>query len=235
MPATGGIKQLHELHKQLARHAKQLADGPRKIGLREKMVEKKQAEIAAHKQQLTQLQKTADEKNLQFRSNEQQVAELTAKLNQATSNKEFEIIKKQIDADTTANAGLEDEYLELMEQIDSGRADHTNLEQELKAVQEEVTAAQQELAEEEPRLRAGMNEVETELPVAQECLPSKIQEMYRRLALAYGPEAFAPVENGACSECFVHFTPQQSMELRNGTILLCRECGRIVYQDAEEE
>ena len=91
-----------------------------------------------------------------------------------------------------------------------------------------------ELAEEEPKLRAGITAVENELPEASECLPSKLQEMYRRLVAAYGPEAFAPVENDACSECFVQFSPQQSVELRNGTVLLCRECGRLVYLNAAE-
>jgi len=234
MPATGGIKQLHELHQQLAWHAKQLEDGPRKVRMRDKIVEKKQAEIAAHKEQLTQLQKTADETNLQFRSNEQQIAELKVKLNKASSNKEFEIIKSQMDADLAANATLEDEYLELLEQIDSGRTEFAELGQQLEVAQANVESTKRELAEEEPKLHAGITAVENELPKALECLPSKLQEMYRRLVAAYGPEAFAPVENDACSECFVQFSPQQSMELRNGTVLLCRECGRLVYMNAAE-
>ncbi len=234
MPATGGIKQLHELHQQLAWHAKQLEDGPRKVRVRDKSVGKKHAEIAAHKEQLTQLQKTADETNLQFRSNEQQIAELKVKLNKSASNKEFEIIKTQIDADTSANETLEDEYLELLEQIDTGRSEHAELEQQLQAAQADVEGMKKELAEEEPKLRAGMTAVENELPQASECLPSKLQEMYRRLVTAYGADAFAPVENDACSECFVQFSPQQSVELRNGEVLLCRECGRLVYLDAAE-
>ena len=224
MPATGGIKQLHELHQQLAWHAKQLEDGPRKVRVRDKSVEKKHAEIAAHKEQLTQLQKTADETNLQ----------LKVKLNKSASNKEFEIIKTQIDADTSANETLEDEYLELLEQIDTGRSEHAELEQQLQAAQADVEGMKKELAEEEPKLRAGMTAVENELPQASECLPSKLQEMYRRLVPAYGADAFAPVENAACSECFVQFSPQQSVELRNGEVLLCRECGRLVYLDAAE-
>jgi hypothetical protein len=234
MPATGGIKQLHELHQRLAWHAKQLEDGPRKVRVRTKSVEKKQAEIATHKEQLTQLQITADETNLQFRSNEQQIAELKVKLNKASSNKEFEIIKSQMDADATANETLEDEYLELLEQIDTGRSELAELGQQLEAAQADVEAMKKDLAEEEPKLRAGITAVENELPEALECLPSKLQEMYRRLVMAYGPEAFAPVENDACSECFVQFSPQQSVELRNGTVLLCRECGRLVYLDAAE-
>jgi predicted nucleic acid-binding Zn-ribbon protein len=234
MPATGGIKQLHELHQQLAWHAKQLEDGPRKVRVRIKFVEKKQAELAAHKDQLTQLQKTADETNLQFRSNEEQIAELKVKLNKASSNKEFEIIKGQMDGDISANETLEDEYLELLEQIDTGRSEFAKLGEQLEAAQADVEAMKKELAEEEPKLRVGITTVENELPEASECLPSKLQEMYRRLVTAYGPEAFAPVENDACSECFVQFSPQQSVELRNGTVLLCRECGRLVYLDAAE-
>lgn len=234
MPATVGIKQLHELHKQLATHTKQLEEGPRKIRIREKAVEKKEAEIATLKQQITEVQKAADATNLQFKTNEQKIVELKVKLNQATSNKEFDIFKTAIASDEEANAALEDEYLELLEQVDAGHRRGAALGEEMAALKAQIEATKQEVAEEEPKLRAGMSELQGEMASAIGCVPSKLQEMYRRLVVAYGPEAFAPVENNACSECFVQFSPQRNMELRGGRVMLCSECGRIIYLASEE-
>lgn len=234
MPATGGIKQLHDLHKRLARHAKQLEEGPRKIRVREKQVEKKEAEIAALKEQVTEVQKSADASNLQFKTNEQKIVEEKVKLNQASSNKEFDIIKGQIASYDNANAELEDQYLQLLEQVDAGHQKVTALEEEVTAAKAQVETTKQEVAEEEPKLRTAMNELEGEMSGAIGCIPSKLQEMYRRLVAAYGPDAFAPVENNACSECFVQFSPQQNVELRTGTVMLCRECGRLIYLESDE-
>ena len=234
MPATGGIKQLHDLHKRLAWHEKQLEEGPRKIRVREKQVEKKEVEIAALKDQITEVQKSADASNLQYKTNEQKIVEEKVKLNQAASNKEFDIIKGQIASYDNANAELEDQYLELLEQVDAGQQKVAALEEEVSTAKTQVETTKQEIAEEEPKLRSAMSELEGEMSGAIGAIPSKLQEMYRRLVAAYGPEAFAPVENNACSECFVQFTPQENVNLRSGNVLLCRQCGRLIYLESDE-
>ena len=79
--ATGGLRELHQVHLDLDACQKQLENGPRRIAAHEKKLANKQAEIDAHKADITTLQKTADGKNLQIRTNEQTVADTKAKLN----------------------------------------------------------------------------------------------------------------------------------------------------------
>ena len=109
-PTTGGLKDLHLLHERLHKKQSELEAGPRKIALREGICKKKLAEIAEQKNCIKNIQKAADDKNLQFRTNEQKINELKGKLNAAASNREFDIFKGQIEADSAANAVLEDEY-----------------------------------------------------------------------------------------------------------------------------
>jgi predicted nucleic acid-binding Zn-ribbon protein len=232
--ATGGLKELHDLHLQYADVESQLDSGPRQIRVREKIVAKKQAAIDAQKENLKELQKAADHKNLQFKTNEQHLVDLRVKLNQASSNKEFDIIKGQIDADTTANESLEDDYLEALETIDAGRQKLTELEGELKSAQTAVETAKQEVSTEKPKLEARMAELKTEIAEAEACIPNEIREDYRRLVAAKGSECLARVENYACTECFVEVSPQQKVLLRSAKATKCKSCGRVLYMEAVE-
>ena len=72
------------------------------------------------KEKLLELRKSADGKSLQLKSNEAKNLDLTAKLNAASSNKEYEIISSQIEADKMANSVLEDEILEALDKVDQG-------------------------------------------------------------------------------------------------------------------
>jgi predicted nucleic acid-binding Zn-ribbon protein len=232
--ATGGLKELHDLHLRYAEVESQLDSGPRQIRVREKIAAKKQAAIDAQKESLMGLQKAADHKNLQFKTNEQHLAGLRAKLNQAASNKEFDIIKGQIEADNTANASLEDEYLEALETIDAGRRELANLEVELTSALAAVESAKQGVADEKPRLEAQLAELKAEIAAAESCIPRELREDYRRLVAAKGSECLARVDAYACSECFVEVSPQQKVELRSAKATKCKSCGRVLYMEADE-
>ena len=116
--AAAGLKRLHELHLRLQELQQQLEHGPRQVKARQQILASKQAEIDAFKAELKQARMLADQKNLQLKTNESKIADLKAKLNQATSNREFDIIRSQIDADMMANSVLEDEILEVLEKVD---------------------------------------------------------------------------------------------------------------------
>lgn len=233
--ATGGLKELHDLHLQFADVESQLDSGPRQIRVREKIAQKKQAAFEAQKEKLTELQKAADHKNLQIKMNEQNLAELRIKLNQAASNKEFDIIKSQIEAGTASNARLEDEYLEALEAIDAGRQEVAALEDELKAAQADIEEARRHVAAERPKLEAQLAELKTEIAEAEKCVPRDLREDYRRLVVAKGSECLALVEHYACSECYVEVSPQQRVELRSARATKCKSCGRLLYMDIDEQ
>ena len=82
----------------------QLEAGPRRVRAREALRVKKQGEADAERQVVTDLRKASDERTLQLKTNETRLIDLRSKLNAASSNKEFDIIKGQIDADLAANA-----------------------------------------------------------------------------------------------------------------------------------
>jgi uncharacterized protein len=231
---TGGLKELHQLRLQLTDRQKKLDLGPRQILAKKKLVNAKQTEIEDHKANTLSMQKQADEINLQIKTNEQKNVELTSKLNQAASNKEFDILKTQIARDVEKNLEYEDRYLEILEQVDGAKQDQVELESQLKDAESTVKAVEARVAEAEPGLKRDSDELAVEIKTAEKCIPSHLVDDYKRMVIVHGADCIASVDEGACTNCFEELAPQLRVEIRMGKVIRCRSCGRLLYSDAEE-
>jgi uncharacterized protein len=228
--AAAGLKRLHDLHIGLQELQQKLEHGPRQVKARQQLVARKQTEADELKAELRQVRLLADDKNLQLKTNESKIAQLKAKLNQATTNREFDIIRSQIDADVMANSVLEDEILEVLEKVDQLHSKVKKTEEEVAQAAAEVRRVAQEVEEAAPGLRSRAAEFETSLRDAEKILPSGALESYRRLVQAHGSGALAAVENSACGACFAILSPNSLVELNTGKFLFCRSCGRLLYR-----
>jgi predicted nucleic acid-binding Zn-ribbon protein len=226
--ANHGLRTLHEVHRRLHEVEEDLARGPRQVQFRKSQLEKKQTELEARRQRLKQSKLTADQKNLQLKTNESKLADLRAKLNLAGTNREYEILTGQINADTMANSVLEDEILEALTAIDQLQIEMKQAEQDVATADKDLQNAIADAAAREPGLKEREASIRAELKVAEKVLPEDIILQYRRAVQAFGSEALAAVENGVCGSCFVHLTQQRMVELRSGKIMFCN-CGRLMF------
>lgn len=229
MAASNGLPILHDLHLKLNAVQEELDKGPRLIKAKENVLAKKQAELEDAKAKHTAQRKLADQKNLQLKTNETKLADLNVKLNMASTNREFDILKGQIAADKMANSVLEDEILDCMEQADKLKAKITDAEKtvaeakdDVRKMTEQVAAAQAGLKERAEKLRLAVTEAET-------VIPPEHMATYRRLVGAHGADALAVVENNVCTSCNVSLSPQQGVELRGGKFIFCISCGKMIY------
>ena len=229
MAVSNGLQILHDLHLKLQAVQEELEKGPRLIKAKENVLAKKQAELDQAKTIYTDQRKMADQKNLQLKTNENKLADLNAKLNMASTNREFDILKGQIAADKMANSVLEDEILDCMEQVDrlKGKIAEAekvvaNAKDDVRKMTDQVAAAEAGLKERAGKLKLAVAEAET-------VVPKDFMATYRRLVLAHGAEALAVVENNVCTSCNVSLSPQQGVELRGGRFIFCISCGRLIY------
>jgi len=226
--SSQALKTLHELHQQLQEVQDALAKGPRQINAKKLAVEKKKAELEARRQKLKQLKLTADQKNLQLKTNENKIGDLRAKLNLAASNREYEIITGQIDADTMANSVLEDEILETLTKIDQTQIEVKHAEQDVAAAEADLQKTMQQVQSVEPGLLERSRALGAEVAAAEKFLPDEIVPQYRRSVQAHGADALAAVENRTCTSCHLQLTMQKIVELGSGKLMFC-SCGRLLY------
>lgn len=226
---SNGLAELHALHLQLREVQEQLERGPKQLKARQQFTQQKQADLEAQKQKQKTLKVTADQKSLQLKSNEAKITDLRVKLNQASSNREFDIIKTQIEADTVSNSVLEDEILDTLEKVDAVQVAIRKLEDEVSAARAEEGRISNETNAARAGLEARIVDLQAKLSQAETCVPGDFLLSYRRLVQAYGAGALAEVEGNTCSSCFVSIPPQMTVQVRAGQIVVCKTCGRLLY------
>lgn len=229
------LAHLHKLHLQLKEVQDQLERGPRLMKAREQLTLQKQADLEAQKLKQKTLKMAADQKALQLKSNESKIQDLRGKLNSANSNREFDIFKSQIEADTVANSVLEDEILDSLEKVDAAQIGAKKLEAEVAAAKAEEVRGAAEIAAAQPGLQAKIAEVQAELAAAEAYLPGEITLNYRRLVQAHGAAAMAEVNGSICTSCYVSLPPQMVVTLKSGHVMFCKTCARLLYIGEEEE
>jgi uncharacterized protein len=226
--SSQAIKTLHELHLKLHGVQEDLARGPRQIAAKQTAVEKRRADVEARREKLKQLKMSADQKNLQLKTNEAKINDLRTKLNVATSNREYEIITGQIAADTMANSVLEDEILEALTRIDQMQGEVKQAEQDLATAEAGLKQTQADVAAREPGLSEAAAALQKEVAEAEKILPNDIAGQYRRAVQGLGADALAAVENRVCTACHMQLTSQRIVELNSGKLMFCT-CGRLLY------
>jgi hypothetical protein len=227
------LPELHRLHLAIQEVQEEIDRGPRQLRARSNTTASRLAELEAQRQKQKQLKMLADQKSLQLKTNEAKLADLKGELNQAASNREFDIIKGQIEADKVANSVLEDEILETLDKVDKAQAELKKLESDVAIAQAEEKKFASEVDQRRPSLEARLGSLREELQQAETYLPEEIRAAYQRLVQAHGASALSPVENATCTSCYVRLTPQNAVSIESGTIMFCRTCGRLLYPRKE--
>ncbi len=229
MAARNGVSELHDLYGKLREVQNQLQSAPRQIKARQQFSAAKQAEIDATREKIKKLKSSADQNNLMVKTNESKILGLKVKLNQSGSNREFDALRSQIEADEMANSVLEDEVLAAFEKLDRLKEELTELESELVTLKNAEAKLAQQLEAAAPALRAQVAEYQAAIAKAESIIPGEISLAYNRMAQAQGPEAFAEVDGNQCQACFVTLPPQTLVELKQGKVLFCKSCGKLMY------
>lgn len=227
------LRNLHELHRQLKEVRDQLAKGPRLVRVKVQLVEQKQSELDGGKQEQKSLKMLSDQKSLQLKSLEVKLNDLQGKLNQAASNREYEILSGQISADTVAKSVLEDEILETFDKIEAAGKRIKELEAQLVQLKKDEAQMREKIAAAEPGLNDRRQKLEVAVASAEEFLPAEPKLQYRRLVQAHGADAMAEVTGNTCSSCYVSLPAQTVVALRTGEILFCKTCGKLMYVGIE--
>jgi len=229
------LRTLHRIHKQLTDLKDRRDRGPRQILAGEAGIKQREAEVNKLREELNTLRKNIDQKQLQMKSTEQKIKELDTKLNQAASNREYQILKDQIAADKMANSVLEDEIIEMMDQADAFQPKINAAEGVLKTTEEKVAASRKKVESQAVSIQNDIVRLESELLHCESELPEAIRETYLRLTRQKGEDALAEVIDGACGGCCQQVPVNVQANIRLLQPTFCRTCGRLLYVAEERQ
>ena len=228
---AASLKALHHLYLRMHDVNLKLEQGPKRIKLKEQFAQKQEEHLKTVQEQITQLKKQVQQKNLDLQSNEAKILDLKGKLNTASSNKEFDIIKGQIAADQMANSVLEDEILELMDKIDTKDQEAKDWEAKIKTAYADAKKVEQDFESAKASLDEEIKECQAAITDAEQIIPADLKVQFSRLTRSHGAGALANVAGKFCSACNVMIEPQLRVELNSGRLVFCKSCGRLLYMD----
>lgn len=223
------LQRLHRIHRQITDIQGRIDRGPKRIIAGEAILQRHRLAVADAAEAIKRTKVAADQKQLQLRERENRVEVLRGKLNEASSNREYDLLKEHIAADEQANSVLSDEILELLERIDQLEADRAERQRELdervaehdrlvETANAEVTVAREDLAR-----------VEAERLEAEPLIPAAARTDYQRLVAARGEDAFATVDGQTCGGCYQVLTTQLVNRLMLSQLVRCPSCNAYLY------
>ncbi len=173
-----------------------------------------------------------DKRELDLKVHEGRLAQLTIRLNLASSNKEYRAIKQEIGSEEADKSLLEDEILNLMTGCDELEASLKQAKEELEEEKKRCEKALQEIEEREASLKREIKEL---LDLRKELgrqVALQVLSTYDRLIGRYKTDAVVPVsaKEMVCSGCHISVQVQTiNLLMRNDEIIRCKTCGRILY------
>lgn len=237
MAATAAnLRDLHDLHRRAKALRDRLESAPKTLAHRQAVLAGRRAAAEAARKALQDSRVQVKTREHQLQGLQAKIDDLKVKLNQARKNEEYKALQNQIAHDVAAVNKFEDEVLEAMGRIDTQVADLASLEAEADKLAAEIVAQTALVETQAGEQKAKLQELEAAIAEAETIITEEHREQYRRNVKQRGADAFAAVEGGACSGCYVSVTAQTINELINcKSLMFCKTCGRILYLAEEEQ
>jgi predicted nucleic acid-binding Zn-ribbon protein len=231
MPSTAhSLKELHELHQRARAIRDRLASGPKTLATRETILTKRKTELDAAKKALLEAKAAIKRKESEVKNYQEKVSDLRVKLNAIKKQVEYDALRNQIAHDNLAISNLEEEILTAMFEVDEKSKAIATQESDVAKLDSDVAALKADIETKAVAQKSQLAELETALVEAEEIIDINHRDQYRRNVKQRGDDAMAPVENGACSGCYVSTTHQMMNHLiMCDEIVFCKTCGRLLY------
>jgi len=223
------LRELHRIHKQLHDLRERFERGPKQIKARETNLARLADELSKLQSEGKAARMRADQKQLLLKSGEQKIEDLKTKLNQCSTNREYQALKDQIAADQMANSVMADEILEALEKIDEYQVLIGEAQKKINSAKEELTKSQETVRQQAEGLQGDIARLEAELREVEATLPAEFRDTYLRVVRSKQDDAMAEVQGDFCGGCYCQLTPNQLSEVSMAKAVFCKNCGRLIY------
>jgi predicted nucleic acid-binding Zn-ribbon protein len=151
-------------------------------------------------------------------------------LNEVRTNKEYSSLLKEIEETQAKIDSLEEGIIEEMLAAD-------DIEKEIKSADQKAVEIQNQLTKQKEDILKKKKEIEDEKEMLQKekeellpQVPSDKLNLYNQIFVKKNGIVLSPLRDEFCSMCHMRIRPQMVNELLAGNkIILCENCGRILY------
>ena len=228
--------QLQKLDAEIKNTSLFLENIPRQIEDINKKKENSSQIVTQAKEKMAQNQKKRRDLEAEVKDVKAKTSKYNLQLNDVKTNIEYKSLLKEIEEAQKNISEMEDEIINEMLIADE-------IEEEIKEATKKYSEVEKEFSKEKEILEQKQRESEAkkkELNQEKEKLISKIPDeragLYMKIFNTKNGIALSPLTGDFCSLCHMRVRPQVLNELKgNEKIIICENCGRILYFPDEKE
>ena len=226
------LSRLQEIDNTLDQLAHSKVDLPGEIEMLKRQVQELKDAIAEGETKLTELEKERRQEELGLEMAQDKLKKYQQQLYRIKTNREYDAIQAEIDAQKAKISEHEENILNLM----------TTSEELTETLQERRQELENLTAENAPhweRLENELSSIEDRMAIERDQrkkvtvrLKRGVLAAYERIRVGKSGQAIVPIRKRACGGCFTTLPPQTIQEVRRtDRIITCENCGRIIYWD----
>src|SRR5713226_2169938 len=227
-PATI-LRELHRLHRHAEDLRTQINRGPQTIKAHQEKTAKLEELLHQAQDSIKKLKVSLHDKEVSLKSQQQVVAKHEKQLNEATSRKEYDALRAEIENDKKACSKIEDEMLVVMEELETRNLQIPEYEKGVKKGKEDTARVIDDIQTRRNDFTDRLNETLKSIREVETSLPDDVRAMYDRLVAVKGDSAMSSVQGRTCTTCYTEITAQNQNDLMQEKLVLCKNCGRILY------
>ena len=225
------LEHIHLIQTRLADLSGRLRRGPVLLKTQEGNIQKFAAKLEQLQAEHRLLVAEAKKRELDVTAHDQAIARRKQQLQEAKTNKEYQALLIQIQADEAARNVLDDEALEAMEKADKFTQKFPPAEAEVEKAQELYETTKKKFLAEKPHIESEIADYTEQLKAEEVKLPKEFRDVYDRLIRSVGgANALAVVEGQKfCGGCN-HQIPVNSLaQILAKKPMVCSSCARLLY------
>jgi predicted nucleic acid-binding Zn-ribbon protein len=224
------LKRLQEIETETARIEKKLEG----VGAQTSTEGERLKEVEA---ELEGVSETLDGEKKRYALIEEEIAELSTRvaksqeyLRVVSNNKDYQVLRREVDDNTKRVGELEDTLIGLMDELEGQAKKLGELTEVRDAEALKVKAIEDKIYNDTLEEREALERMATERVGVAGSLPPGLLDHYEKLLKTTGRLAVVAVSGGTCYGCFMNIPPQQAIEIqRHGGLHHCPRCHRILF------
>jgi predicted nucleic acid-binding Zn-ribbon protein len=151
-------------------------------------------------------------------------------LRMVKTNKEYQVLLREVDDNKKRKDALETELLEFMDEREKSEIIVKESEREYELLVEQITAQQAEMEKKCSDDRELLEEYLAQQQDIGKRLDPSLMNRFRKISKMNNGSAVTGVSHEVCSGCFMNIPPQLYIEVQRGSSLIsCPQCSRILY------
>lgn len=190
------------------------------------------AALKENTEELEKLEKNCIDSENEIKVVDARIIKSNETLRNVTTNKEYQVLLREVDDNKKRKDALETELLQIMEEREKSQAIVDESTKEYQQLEEQVKAEQNQIEEQTTKDRKLLEdylESQKEIGVS---LDPKLLDRFKRISKMNQGSAVANVQDQVCLGCFMNIPAQLYIEVQRGNeLIFCPQCSRILYYD----